>query len=106
MPVDPKLFSRLDAMGEDSVRKGMLQGIPPADGSEHRLAVEGWLKMKAGERSAASSARKEAREEETLSIARKALSNSRLATGIAISAIALSIIMAVPKIIEWYSSKN
>lgn len=105
MPVDPKLFSRLEAMGEDAVRNGLLQGIPPADGSEHRSAVEGWVKMKEAERSSAASTRKEAREEETLSIARKALSNSRLATRIAISAIALSIIMAIQKVIELYSAK-
>ena len=41
--------------------------------------------------------------EESLSISRKALSNSRLATRIAISAIVLSIIMAIQKIIEWSS---
>ena len=103
MPVDPELFARLEAMGEDSVRNGLLQGIPPADGSEHRLAVEGWLRRKEDERAAASSARKEAREEESLSISRKALANSRLATRIAISAIVLSITMAIQKIIEWYS---
>ena len=106
MPVDPKLFSKLEAMGEDSVRKGLIQGIPPADGSEHRLAVEGWVEMKAAERSAASASRKESREEESLSISRKALSNSRLATRIAISAIVLSIAMAIQKIIEWYSTKT
>ena len=84
MPVDPKLFSRLEAMGENAVRDGLLQGIPPADGSEHRSAVEGWVRTKEAERASASASRKEAREEETLSIARKALSNSRCATRIAI----------------------
>ena len=67
--------------------------------------VEGWVRMKEAERASASASRKEAREEETLSIARKALSNSRFATRIAISAIVLSITMAIQKIIEWYSTK-
>lgn len=62
--------------------------------------------------------RQETREEESLSISRKALTvseraneiaeiafeSSRLATSIAISAIILSIIMAIKEIIEWYAS--
>lgn len=44
---------------------------------------------------------RDAREEESLSISRKALSNSRLATRIAISAIILSVIMAIGTIISW-----
>jgi|JI9StandDraft_1071089.scaffolds.fasta_scaffold406635_2 hypothetical protein len=104
MPVDPKLFSRLEAMGEDAVLQSLLQGVPPADGSEHRMAVEGWVKMKEAERASAASARKEAREEESLSISRKALANSERATRIAISAIVLSISMAILSIIKWYST--
>ena len=105
MPVDSTLFARLEAMGEDAVRAGLLQGIPPADGSEHRAAVEGWVKAKEAERASFASARKESREDETLSISRKALVNSERATRIAISAIVLSIIMAAFSIIKWYSSK-
>jgi hypothetical protein len=48
-------------------------------------------------------ARAEAREEESLSISRKALRNSERATRIAISAIMLSISMAIFAIIQWYS---
>ncbi|MDP1679385.1 MAG: hypothetical protein Q8L02_04590 [Candidatus Nitrotoga sp.] len=48
-------------------------------------------------------ARSEAREEENLSISRKALRNSERATRIAISAIMLSISMAILAIIQWYS---
>lgn len=47
--------------------------------------------------------RAEEREEESLSISRKALRNSERATRIAISAIALSISMAILAIIQWYS---
>ena len=55
------------------------------------------------ERESASKARSEARSEESLSISRKAFLASRSAYRIAISAIVLSIIMAIQKIIEWYS---
>ena len=47
--------------------------------------------------------RAEEREEESLSISRKALRNSERATRIAISAIALSISMAILALIQWYS---
>ena len=68
--------------------------------------VDSWLAVKEAE----GKARGEERSEESLSISRqalrnsdKALSNSRLATSIAISAIVLSIIMAIQKVIEWLS---
>ncbi len=48
-------------------------------------------------------AREEARSEESLSISQKALDNSRLATRISISAIVLSIIVAMLEVIRWYS---
>lgn len=101
--VDPKLFGRLEAMGEDAVRQQVALGLAGTPGSEHNSAVLSWLKNKEDERSAAVVSRKEAREEESLSISRQALANSRLATRIAISAIGLSILMALQKIIEWYS---
>lgn len=62
-----------------------------------------WLSRREEARSSAAFARSEARSEESLSISRKALDNSRLATRIAISAIVLSIIMAMYEIIKWYS---
>jgi hypothetical protein len=55
------------------------------------------------ERESMSKRRAELRSEESLSISRKALRNSDRAIIIAISAIVLSIIMAIQKIIEWYS---
>jgi hypothetical protein len=58
-----------------------------------------WLAAKEAERQM----RSDSRAEESLSISRKALSNSRLATRIAVIAITLSTIMAIQKIIEWYS---
>lgn len=103
MPVDPKLFERLEAMGEEAVRHDVALGLAGNPGSEHNNAVRFWLKHKEDERAAAAASRKESREEESLAISRKALSNSRLATRIAISAIVLSIVLAIQKIIEWYS---
>lgn len=52
---------------------------------------------------ALAAARAEEREEESLSISRKALRNSERATRIAVSAIALSISMAILAILQWYS---
>ena len=49
-----------------------------------------WLFLKEQERSAASASKRDAREEETLSIARSALSNSRRANTIAITAAVLA----------------
>lgn len=62
-----------------------------------------WLLRREEARSAAALARSEARQEESLSISRKALSNSQLATGIATMAMVLSTIMAIQKVIEWLS---
>ena len=52
---------------------------------------------------ALAAARAEERDEESLTISRKALRNSERATRIAISAITLSISMAILAIIQWYS---
>jgi hypothetical protein len=71
--------------------------------SEQVPIVQEWLRRKEEARSSAAAARGETREEENLSISRKALSNSVRATRIAISAIVLSIIMATLEIIKWYS---
>jgi len=62
-----------------------------------RDRVFAWLKTE----EAKAAERADERSEENLSISRKALRNSERATKIAISAIALSIIMAIPLIIEF-----
>ncbi len=46
MPVDPLLFDRLDAMGEDAVRDQFVRGLSGVAGSEHHTAVMHWLKAK------------------------------------------------------------
>lgn len=71
--------------------------------SEQVPIVQEWLRRKEEARSSDAAARSEKREEENLSISRKALGNSERATRIAISAIVLSIIMATLEIIKWYS---
>lgn len=55
------------------------------------------------ERESLAKQRAESRSEESLSISRKALRTSIQSKMIAISAIVLSIIMAIQKLIEWYS---
>jgi hypothetical protein len=99
--MSPATEKELEALGEAEVSRRIAlheYGVP---GSEHRENVEAWLRSKA----LGASARKEAREEESLSISRKALANSRSATVIARIAITLSTIMAIQKVIEWYSIK-
>jgi len=109
MALDPHIVDRLEAAGEEAVRSDVLRGLTGnpglggTPGSEYNNAVLAWLKSKDDARAEASSTRKEDREKETLSIARKALRNSDRATWIATSAIVLSIIMAIQKLIEWFS---
>jgi hypothetical protein len=96
------LLDQLEKFGkEQDVRTRLAQGHYH---SELIPIVMEWLRRKEEARSSAAAARSEAREEESLSISRKALDNSRLATRIAISAIILSISMAIYEIIKWYSN--
>ena len=83
---------KLDALDEKTVRYSLAKGEYGAPGSTSYEIVLSWLASKDTERAT-----------ESLAISRKALSNSRLATRIAISAIVLSIAMAIQRIIEWFS---
>jgi hypothetical protein len=94
--------AEFDAMGESAVRSSMARGDWKLLPLKYECAAE-WCRRNEEERSSAAAARAEAREEESLSISRKALSNSERATRIAISAIVLSIIMAAYEIIKWLS---
>ena len=82
----------LDAIDEKAVRYSLAKGEYGAPGSKSYDIVLAWLAIKEA-----------ARADESLSISRKALSNSQLATRIAISAIVLSAIMAIQRIIAWLS---
>lgn len=84
-------FAELDAKGEEAVRVDLAKGVY-ASGNSSQLVHE-WLSSKERARESASSAKRDAREEETLSIAREAnsiareaLHNSRCANHIAIAA--------------------
>jgi hypothetical protein len=97
----PKTLDHLpvfEKLGEAQVR---LQFIDRTDdvGREARS----WLHELQLQRDLEASAKRDAREEETLSIAREALSNSNRANIIAISAIIFSVITAA--IIAWYTVK-
>lgn len=99
---DPnKFFASLEECGEADVRNRLALKVW-SDPRTVALAEE-WLRSKDADRASSSAERKEAREVETLSIARKALRNSRLASSIAIMAMILSTIMAIQKLIEWNS---
>lgn len=95
-PYGERLEEFLTSQGPLGVRRLRLQS------HFHSLdwqAVDAWLAAKDAE----GKARAEDRSEESLSISHKALRNSDRATNIAISAIVLSIIMAIQKLVEWYS---
>jgi hypothetical protein len=91
-------FSLCASLGVVVVRERLLLGQFHVGQKPH---AEAWLSL----HESSVKDRAEAREEESLSISRKALSNSERATRIAISAIVLSIIMAIYEIIKWYSVK-
>ena len=104
--VDPKHAawrSEFESLGEEGVR--MMDSGSQAVPDDRIRFSRVWLKEQEDVRAAASSAKRDAREEETLSIARNALRNSNRTTWIATSAIVLSIIMAIQKLIEWFSVK-
>ena len=89
--------ARYVTFSDDQLIAEKHQWIPNSE--QHTAAVQ-----VLHERESASKARAEARSEESLSISRKAFVTSRSAYRIAISAIVLSIIMAIQKLIEWFSS--
>jgi hypothetical protein len=93
-----KSLACIDNMTLEQARRELAWGTfgEPVS-STHSFALQ-WVLIKEAEE-------RDKREVESLSISRKALENSRLATRIAISAIILSIIMAAYEIIKWYSLK-
>jgi len=92
--------SKLESLGVEEVRLKLSRR--EFRGFETEFA-ESWLAHEDDKSSRAAAARSEFREEENLSISRKALRNSERATRIAISAIMLSISMAILTIIQWHS---
>ena len=84
--------AEFEALGEEAVR--MIDGGSQAAPDDRIRFARAWLKQREDSRTDAASARRDAREEETLSIARKALRNSKIANLIAIAA-AIIVIIAV-----------
>jgi hypothetical protein len=76
-------YARLEAEGEETVRTNLAKGIY---GSRKKPLVLAWLFRKEAEHEAASSARRESREEESLSIARESLATAKAASFAAIAA--------------------
>ena len=85
---EEQMVEILDGLGEAEARDKFIKGEFGTPGSSKSLVVERWLNEK-------DSARRSAREDETLRIARQALSNSRRANTIAIIAMILSAIVAI-----------
>lgn len=83
-----------EKLGESQVR---MQFAKHSD--EVGVQAREWLLLKEQERAAASAAKRDEREEETLSIARSALSNSRRANHIAIAAAIFAAIAAIAAVI-------
>ena len=101
--VELTLLQRLEASGDETeVRALIARGHYNAT---ELLAVNEWLRNIEASNLSASAARKEAREEENLSISRRALDISERASRRALIAIALSTTMAIYEIIKWYSTK-
>lgn len=98
-----EVVRQLESLGESEVRKRLPLGEFGDVGSELRLVVDTWqLASQESSRKVALDARSEARADESLSISREAISvarralvNSRLANIIAISAIIFSGITAI-----------
>jgi hypothetical protein len=93
-------FAEFEELGETKVQHFVNSSTWKSSNSYKQSAAHEWLLIKSAERNS----RAEEREEESLSISRKALFISKRATWIATSAIILSIIMAIKEIIDWYSS--
>jgi hypothetical protein len=85
----------LEKLGEAEVRKRLQNGGFGLLGSQNYAAVQEWLRGKECKREDDFNARQEAREEESLSISRKALRVSKWARIIAIAAIVVSTITAI-----------
>lgn len=95
------IFSDFEKIGETQVRINLYvnpqygQVGMSGTGPEKFELAKIWLQKKQEQRDIEASARRDAREEETLSIARKALENSNRANCISVSAIIFSAIIAI-----------
>lgn len=94
--IHDEAFKEFESLGEAEVRRLLAtNGIHITKQEPARL----WLTLKEAE----AKARADNRSEESLSIARQALTNSKFATKIAICAVVLSVAMVILKFIEWHA---
>jgi len=101
--VNERTRAHFEAIGIEGVLSEIAEGKFGAGPSLAKSEAEAWVAAERVKRDGTALSRKEAREEETLSIARKALSNAQRATTIAIFAAIVSIAMAAQKLVEWLS---
>jgi len=87
-----KIIYSLESRGEEAVRTALIRGEFGPSGLHHSMVKE-WLAAK-------DASRAETKDKETLSIARIALRNSKWANIIAITAMILSVIMAIIQILK------
>jgi len=97
--MNPDTLARLEKLGVQDVRLEMLSGRLGLPGSPNRSEVEDWIRSKDAAESAASSAKRAAREEETLSIARKASFRADRANRIAWIAASIAILSIIKDIV-------
>lgn len=95
-----KLHQEWERLGEREVRRRVLQNEYAEVGTPLREAVDEWLSAKETDRRLALEDRMEERAEETLSIARRALVNSRWANIIAIIATVIALAAIVIPVIK------
>lgn len=79
---ETEFWATLDAVGEDQVRINLIKKIYGDHGAKRELVLE-WLRRKEESRALEASAKGDAREEETLSIAKDALAIAKDANRIA-----------------------
>ncbi len=97
--MNEKELSYIETLGEAGVLMAIAKGEFGGRGATMLFEAEAWLRAKAVLRSKADSDKRDAREEQTLSIAAQARSEARRANTIAIIAMVLSTIIAASGII-------
>ena len=89
------IIKRLEDLGINKSREAMLNGVFGDIGSPNHKIASSWLSSKEKEEADAVSLRAEEREEESLSISRKAVLLAKSANIIATIALIISIIIAI-----------
>lgn len=103
--MDENSLAHLEKLGYEGVLLEMAKGDGRLGrpGSVLREDIEHWLRLKETERALTSSAKRDAREEETLSIARKASRWALWANIIAVIAIAIAIKdQIISLVLSWF----